>query len=369
MKRVGNLWEKIVDYDNLVLAHKMARKDKTFYREVKMVDENEEYYLREIQRMLVDKTYVVSEYRLKIINDKGKERKLMKLQYFPDRIIQWAILIQLEPTFLKTFCNHTCASIPGRGNHRVQKLMKRYLEDEYNTKYCLQIDIKKFYESLDHDILKSMLRRKIKDKDLLWILDLIIDSYPNEKGVPIGSYLSQYLANFYLSEADHLLKEKYHAKYVIRYMDDIVVFGRNKEILHSIYSRLKTYVESIGLEIKGNWQIYRVNIRGVAFVGYRYFRRFTLLSKKTARRLKEVCERILRKGKNIICLRDFCAINSYIGLIKVADTRRLITKYIHPIVNAMLRYYWYCIARKKAEKIKAFNRYRKKFFHNIGYVA
>ena len=133
MKRYGNIYSKIYDMDNLKFAHKNARKDKLFYKEVKMVDSNEEYYLKQIQDMLINKTYKVSKYDVSIINDKGKERELMKLPYFPDRIIQWAILLQIEQIFTNTFCTHTCASLSGRGIKRASQLTTKELKDPDNT--------------------------------------------------------------------------------------------------------------------------------------------------------------------------------------------------------------------------------------------
>ncbi len=131
MKRYGNLYSKIYDMDNLILAHKNARKDKLFYQEVKMVDTDPEFYLGQIQTMLKEKTYKVSEYTVSTINDKGKERVLMKLPYFPDRIIQWAILLQVEEIFMKTFCTHTCASIKNRGIRKAAELTDKYMKDRY----------------------------------------------------------------------------------------------------------------------------------------------------------------------------------------------------------------------------------------------
>lgn len=103
IKRYGNIYEKIYDIENLKLAHKNARKDKTYYKEVKMVDANEDYYLSEIQKMLKKETYEVSTYEISVINDKGKERELCKLPYYPDRIIQWAIMLQVEHIFMQVF--------------------------------------------------------------------------------------------------------------------------------------------------------------------------------------------------------------------------------------------------------------------------
>lgn len=370
MKRVNNLWDKIIDIENIKLAHKKAREDKTYYREVKMVDSNPDFYLGQIQQLLKNKEYKVSDYTIQVINDKGKERTLMKLQYFPDRIIQWAIMLQLEPIFLNTFCFHTCASIPNRGIHRVYDLMRTYLLDERGTKYCLQLDIRKFYDSLDHKILKQLLRKKIKDTDLLWLLDTIIDSYPGDKGVPIGSYLSQYLANYYLCYFDHYLKEQLGIKYTIRYMDDIVIFADSKEKLFYWLNEIKKYLSTIKLQLKGNYQIFPVNIRGINFIGYRYFRNFTLLSKKTLKRFKKLCAIVYEKQNNhqMISFKQWCGVNSYIGWLIWCDSYRLCQKYLMPIKDSILRYYWYNIANKKKDtKIKSFNDYKRKMYKNLNW--
>ena len=124
LKRYGNIYSKIYEMENLKLAHKCARKDKLYYREVKMVDANPEKYLTEIQVMLQNKTYKITaeDYTVSTINDKGKERELWKLRYYPHRIIQWAIMLQIEKVFMEVFCSHTCASLQGRGIHRAYNL-------------------------------------------------------------------------------------------------------------------------------------------------------------------------------------------------------------------------------------------------------
>lgn len=372
MKRIGNLWDKVTDIENIKEAHKCARKDKTFYREVRMVDADLDFYAQEIQTLLRNKKYVVSNYRKQTINDKGKERVLMKLQYYPDRIIQWAIMLQLEPIFLKTFCKHTCASIPERGIQRAWNMIRGYLKnDPKGTKYCYKMDVKKFYDNINHDILKRKLRTKIKDNDLLWLLDTIIDSYPGEKGVPIGSYLSQYFANFYLSEFDHFLKETLRIKYCVRYMDDVVLFANTKEKLHYYHNQIREFLLMEKLEIKGNYQIFSTGCRGVDFIGFRFFPHFILLRKKSIKRLKKLYRKImkLQERKQIISFEDFCAVNSYAGWLLMCDSYKLREKYIAPIRKSVFLYYATQVPKKEKEKIKLYNRYVKKFNSKKGVKA
>ena len=140
--------------ENLQQAHKNAKKDKGHYREVKMVDSDPDYYLGIIQDLLKSETYEVSEYKISKIMDKGKERELCKLPYFPDRIIQWAILLQIEFVFLEVMTDFTCASLKNRGIHKASRLLDKYMKDKSGTRYCLKLDVKKFYPNIDHGILK-----------------------------------------------------------------------------------------------------------------------------------------------------------------------------------------------------------------------
>ncbi len=337
MKRYNNIFNKICDVDNLEMAHNNARRDKIFYKEVKMVDKNKKKYLTLIQEMLINKTYKVSPYSIIKLNDKGKERVLHKLPYYPDRIIQWAIMLQIEKIFLNTFTSFTCASMPKRGIHKAVKLMNKYLKDKENTRYTLKMDVSKFYPSINHEILKQLLRKKIKDKDLLELLDKIVDSMEGEKGVPIGSYLSQYFANYYLAFFDHWLKEEKHCKYVVRYMDDIVIMHKSKEHLHKLREEIEEYLDKkLKLKLKQNYQVFPTDLRGVDFVGYRHFYKFKLLRKRTCNRFKN---KMLKLRDKEINHSDWCSANSYKGWLKWCDSHRLKEKYINPIQNKLNEYY------------------------------
>lgn len=322
MKRYGNIFEKIVDIENIRLAHKKARKDKSHYYEVKMVDKDVDFYIKEIQEMLINESYKVSDYKFSIISDKGEERKLMKLPYYPDRIIQWAIMLQIEDIFLKKFIDQTCASIPNRGIHMAYGFIQKYLKNKENSKYCLKMDVRRFYENVNKDILKDKLRKTFKDKKLLRLLDKIIDSYPAKKGIPIGSYLSQYFGNFYLNDLDHYIKEDLHCKKYVRYMDDMVILGSSKEELHEIRKSVEKYLNNeLKLELKGNYQVFPTRVRGIDFVGYRFFGDYTLLRKSTCKKFKRKMNKISKK--NDLAYEDLCIINSYKGWLMWCNSFRL----------------------------------------------
>lgn len=227
------------------------------------------------------------------------------------------------------------------------------MKDKPGTAYTLKIDISKFYPHVDHEILKKLLRKKFKDKDLLELFDKIIESIPGGVGVPIGSYLSQYLANFYLAYFDHWLKEKMGVQYVIRYMDDIVILHHSKSFLHWLRGRMDEYLKTeLKLSIKENWQVFPTGIRGVDFVGYRHFYEFKLLRKTTCKRFKKKMTAIKKKcdAGQKITYSEWCSANSYKGWLKWCDSYRLSQKYIAPIQKYLDDYYITKIKERKVNK-------------------
>ena len=276
MKRLNNLFEKICSIENLHLADAKARKGKSAQYGVRLHDKNKEVNILMLHAMLKNKTYKTSAYKTFTITE-PKERLVFCLPYFPDRITHHAIMNILEPVFTSMFTNDTYSCIKGKGIHAAAKSLQRYLKDVSGTQYCLKLDIKKFYPNIDHEILKQLLRRKIKDADLLWLLDEIIDS---AEGLPIGNYLSQYFANFYLTHFDHWLKETIGVKYYLRYADDLVILADNKTYLHKILADIRCYfTENLKLTIKDNYQIFPVDARGIDFVGYVFYHTHTRLRK------------------------------------------------------------------------------------------
>jgi len=326
MKRYGNLYSKIYYIENIKLAHKNARKGKLYYSEVKTVDVNQEKYFMKIHNMLKNKTFSNSKYEVFTKQCGNKEREIFKLPYFPDRIIHHCIMNVLEPIWMKTFITDTYSSLKGRGIHKGVKRIKKALKDRENTKYCLKMDVKKFYPSIDHVILKRIIRKKIKDKDLLGLLDEIINS---AKGVPIGNYLSQYFGNLYLSGLDHWLKEQKGCKYYQRYCDDLVILHSDKNRLSQLRKEISDYLKiELNLKLKDNWQVFPIGKRGIDFLGYRFFHDYTLLRKSIATRFKQRIKQIKRKHKYLTPINILSGIMSYWGWMKHADCHRLQNKYI-----------------------------------------
>ena len=328
MKRFGYLYEKIYDLENLKLAHKNARKGKTHYREVKMVDKNPDEYLGKIHEMLKNKTYRNSKYKVMMRKmDNGKHREIYKLPYFPDRVIHHCIMQIVEPIWYKTLICDTYSSIKGRGIHRGVKSIKKALRDRENTKYCLKLDINKFYPSIDNGILKQIIMKKIKDKNLLWLLDEIIDS---TKGIPIGNYLSQYFGNLYLSELDHHIKENIRCKNYFRYCDDVVILHNDKEFLHGLINHIHSYLTNTrNLKIKENWQIFPVDKRGIDFLGYRFYHDYTLLRKSIKEKFIRKVRKINKDWNKMDNSEVINSIMSYYGWFKYANCKNLIMKYIN----------------------------------------
>lgn len=353
LKRYGNLFEEVYDYENLKLAHKKAKRDKAFYREVRMVDANEDYYLIQIQNMLIWKTYAIkpSDYKMFIKRDKGKEREIFKLDYFPHRIIQHALMNVIEDILLKSLIGNTFASIPERGIHLALKRMgDDIVDNREETQYCLKMDIKKFYPSVNQKICKMLFRKKFKDNDLLWLIDTIVESMDGDTGIAIGSLFSQWTGNFYLSYFDHWLKEIKGVRYYYRYCDDLVILHHDKEFLHELKNDIDLYLkEHLEIEVKDDWQVFPTRIRGVDFVGYRHFGDYILLRKSTAKNMKRKLSRLLRKCEQgyRLTYSDYCSINSYAGWVKWCNGYNLCNKYIKPMKKYADKYYKEVIKNEK----------------------
>lgn len=332
MKRVGHLYERICDLDNIATAISRASQGKRNRPFVKRVTNAAHEHAQVIQDMLANKSYIPSPYAVKVIKDGAtqKERTIHKPRFFPDQVIHWALMLQLQPVMMRGMYEYSCGSVPGRGTSYGQKVVRRWLDSDYKgTKYCLKLDIRKFYPSIDHDVLKAMLRRKLKDENCLWLLDTVIDSVAS--GLPIGNYTSQWLSNFFLEGLDHFIKETLGIKYYVRYVDDLVLLGPNKKTLHKARVAIADYLSGIRLSLKDNWQVFLVNARAIDFLGLRFYRDHTTLRRRNALRMRRRLKKIAKK--RFLNYSDACAVVSYWGWVKRSDSYRFYHRHIRSQVK------------------------------------
>lgn len=326
MKRTGNLWDKITAWDNIMLAHKQARRGKAFYTEVKMVDADPEYFINIIQHLLISKQFRTSKYDIEDRFDGRKMRTIYKLPYFPDRIVQHALLNVIGPLLVSGFIRDTFQSIKGRGTSDAARRIKRLIRSDDPPKYALKLDVKKYYPSVDNEILKSEVRRKIKCKDTLWLIENIIDSID---GLPIGNYTSQHLGNLYLSRFDWWVKQELKPRGYFRYCDDLVFLDDTSAKLMYFKRLVEEKLKALKLCIKKSWNIYKISKDGVDFVGYVFRPEHTRLRRSIAKNFKRTCDRLA--GYKQMPDNAMSSIMSYKGWVKQASAKQLWRKHTKPL--------------------------------------
>lgn len=290
VRKYNNLWEKIISIDNLELAFQRAKKGKSSYRAIQKFEENKDNNLNIIRESLINKTFKTSKYFSKTIYE-PKERIIYILPFYPDRIVQHALINVLEPIFVNMFIKDSYACIKDRGLHKGSLRTTEYVR---RNKYCLKCDIRKFYPSINQDILFNILKRKIKCKDTLWLIKDIIYSFDGGYNVPIGNLTSQWFGNLYMHELDKYVKEELKIKDYVRYCDDFCLFSNDKKELNICKNNVENFLKNT-LDLKmSKCDLFQTN-QGVDFLGYRHFKHCILLRKSTAKRVKKRIPRILNK--------------------------------------------------------------------------
>lgn len=279
MKRAGNLFEQITDFNNLRSAYLKALKGKRLSNAALIFGMKADENLCRIKKELESGIYRIGKYRQFKIYD-PKEWTITAAR-FEDRIVHHAIMNVLEPVFEKQFVFHTYACRKQKGMH---KAVKYALKKAGSCKYFLKLDVRKYFDSVPHEKLKELLFRIIKDRKCLALLFEIIDSYSisDGRGLPIGNLTSQFFANCYLSPLDHFVLEKLKPKGYARYMDDIAVFSDSKSALKNILFEMQKFIEPFSLLFK---QPAIDSCRaGVPFLGYSVSGRGISLLGRTRRR-------------------------------------------------------------------------------------
>lgn len=288
MKRHGNLWPRIAEWENLVKAYRKARKGKSRMKNVQKFELDIEGNLRRIHKSLLDKTYRTSGYNTKFVHE-PKFRTVYTLPFNPDRIVQHAMMNVVEPIWDKLLIEYSYSCRTGKG---VSAGHKRAVKLIRTNRYCLKCDISKFYPSINQDIMFEIVQHKIKCPDTLWLLDDIIHSFPGETNVPIGNYTSQWFANLYMDAVDQWAVHELKVDYM-RYCDDFCFMSNDKGVLNAIKAELPQFL----------WEERRLTLskldlfptaRGMDFLGYRFFPNGTiLLRKRVAKTIKRRMAKIV----------------------------------------------------------------------------
>ena len=333
MHKIKHVWEKITSLENIEEAIVRASKKKKKRKLVQKILSNKRQYALQIQRMLIEKSFVPTPYIPVKIRDgaSGKERLIHKPAFYPDQIIHWAMVLPIQENWKKSIYPLSCGSIPGRGLHKGARAMKRWMVDNIKgTKYCYKIDISKYYPSVNLDLLYNMFERHIHDDDTLWLIKTII--YSHSPGLPIGNFTSQWFANLYLSHFDWWAKQELKVEHYVRYIDDIVVLHGNKKKLHSIRHDMEQKLQKeLNLKIKHNWQVFKIDGRGVDFLGYRFFHGYTLIRKHTAYRIAAKIRRIGQK--TFLTPSDASSAMSYLGITSHCNSFNFLRHRVLPFLS------------------------------------
>lgn len=290
MKRHGNLFIRIANRDNVELAHKVAKRGKGSRSDVKRFMRDEQKNITMITRLLRTKTFHTAPYRVRTIYE-PKKRDIFVLPYSPDRVVQQALINVMEPIWEKTFIADSYSCIKNRGIHLGSR---RTFQFTQRNKYFVQFDISKFYPSMSHDILKEIVRYKVKCKDTLWLIDDIIESIGGQTNVPIGNITSQWFGNVYMNELDTFAKYILKIGDYIRYCDDFLIFGDDKEKLHDQADALERFCNE-RLRLRLSKKNLARTQDGVDFLGYRHFPGFVILRTRTATRFKRTVKKVKRR--------------------------------------------------------------------------
>lgn len=358
----------MVDEANIEQCFIDAAKRKTNHPDVAAVLRPECFHdhVKALQKILTDGTFVPPPHRKQKINEHncGKEREIIKPEYKYEQVVHHCIIKILQPIVIRGLYEHALGSIPNKGAHSGKKTIEKWIRGYKGKKfYILKGDVRHCFRTEDIHVIESKLGEVIKDEAFLdlcavvleseaeWItpeFDNIDDWTDTEYlcGLPLGFVTSQWFTQLNFKRFDHMIMEDWHKVYSVdhymRYMDDIVIFSRNKKQLHRLKDKIEAYLQTeMHQKLKGNWQVFRfeytdrktgkVRGRAIDFMGFVFHRNRTTMRKTILLRSTRKARRIAKKER--ITWYDACAMLSYIGWYDDTDTYDYYERSIKPLVN------------------------------------
>jgi len=352
MKEYKYLYQQMLKEETIIKAYKLLRKGKTKRREIQYIDSN---FAEEVEKMRImilntkpidvdnpELAYKPRKRTPKTIKEHGKVRKI----YMPEIHEQWLhhiIVLVLEPIITATSYPYSCGSFPKRGAHYAKKKLRSWIRQGKNVRNYAKIDIRHFYDSIKADVLAKELRIRIKDEWFLFIIQRCLEGF--EKGIPLGFYISQWLANYILEPLDYLITQKLGIKVMIRYMDDIVMMADNKKLLHYAIETIRKFLgRRFRLKLKRNYTVAKFEFirkngsitgRSIDFMGFIFHRNRVTIRKSIMLSTTRLAKRMYKRkqaGKPYY-KRHLYAMVSYIGWYSCSNTYGCYLNYIKPYVN------------------------------------
>lgn len=284
------LYTQLCSYENLYLAFKKARKGKTLKPYVIEFDHKFKENLLQLRTELLLHSYRPRPLQIFILRD-PKTRKISK-SHFRDRVIHHALYNTIAYLFEKGFIYDSFANRLGKGAfeaiRRYEYFQRKVSHNYTRTAFVLKADIKKYFDNVNHEVLLSIIRKKITDAKVLWLIKTILANHKTEKegvGMPLGNLTSQFFANVFLNELDHFVKEKLRAKYYIRYVDDFVILHHSPKILRQYMKEIEIFLrDDLALELHPDKSKIIPSQKGTEFLGMRIFPHHKLLKGKNLRK-------------------------------------------------------------------------------------
>jgi retron-type reverse transcriptase len=342
MKIYKNIFEKITSLENLLDAWIEFKKGKTSKYDVQLFERNLEKNLFSLHRRLVSKKYNHNAYSEFYIRD-PKVRQIHKATV-EDRIVHHLLFQIINPIFEPTFIPSSYSCRKEKGAHKaVNHLVRsaRKVSQNHGRCFVLKCDIRKFFHTINHELLLEIIGEKIKDTDAMWLVRNVIESFSSEfsseediKGTPIGNLTSQLFVNIYMNRFDQFVKHKLKIKHYIRYTDDFAVVHQNEDYLWDMKNKMESFLEN---ELKLSLHPEKVCVRkysqGIDFLGYVVLPKVKLLRTKTKRRMMR---KMKLKAKRFVCGEVseeslFQSFNSYLGILSHADCHGLREKLHHKL--------------------------------------
>lgn len=334
MKVYKNIFDRIVSLENLFLAWDAFKSDKRNKRDVSQFEWHLEKNIFQLHRELKYKTYQHGSYTNFYIRD-PKQRHIHKA-LVRDRVLHHAVFSIINPLFEETFISTSFSCRINYGAHKgvevLEKMARGIQKNGTNPCFVLKCDIRKFFDTVDHDILLSILKRRIRDNEAMWLIRKIIESYSSSqstvfqnKGVPIGNLTSQLFGNVYMNEFDYFIKHVLKVKHYVRYTDDFVIASASHTYLENLLSPISEFLDhKLALNIHPKKiSIHRLG-QGVDFLGYLIFPKHRLIRTKTKHRiLTKIQGRIADYNSGLIDKRTLDqSFKSYLGVLSHADAHR-----------------------------------------------